>query len=163
MNARGWFWCCFAIFIATLGIGGTGILILSANSDPSFGVEPDYYSKALAWNDTAAQRETNTKLGWTLTVSLGDRADEAVVDVRDGSGVRVEGARITGIAFANALSSQRHEITASEAPPRGYIIKRPSAHEGSWRLRLRVERGSDVFTWEGDHTFAGGTPPGAKR
>jgi nitrogen fixation protein FixH len=158
MNTRGWFWCLFATFIVALSMAGTGWLIYSANSDPSFGVEPDYYSKALAWNDTAAQREANQRLNWSVVIGEGKHAGEVAIDVRDASGIRIEEARVTGIAFANRRSSERMELAAMPAEGGGFEARVPVGEGGSWHFRIRVERGTDVFTWEGDYPISEAAP-----
>jgi len=152
MIARGWLWCMFSGFIAAVGITGTGMLIYRATSDQSFGVEPDYYAKALAWNETAEQKEVNARLNWSVVVR-NQGAGTATVEVRDSSGMRVEGARISVVAFANDRSSQRYEVAGLETDRDGYRLQRASDRNGAWHLRLRIERGNDVFTWEGDHQF----------
>lgn len=159
MIARGWLWCMFSGFIAAVGITGTGLLIYRATSDESFGVEPDYYAQALAWNEAAEQREVNARLDWAVAVR-NQAAGMATVEVRDSAGMRVEGARISVIAFANDRSRQRYEVAVSEMDQDGYRLQRPSDRKGAWHLRLRIERANDVFTWEGDHQFLddGSTP-----
>ena len=50
--------------IVALLVGGAGAnvgLMLVATSDASFAVEPDYYQKALAWDETMAQAARNRR------------------------------------------------------------------------------------------------------
>lgn len=163
MNLRGWFWCLFATFIIALGVGGTGMLIYSANSDQSFGVEPDYYNKALAWNVTAAQRETNTRLGWTIELKPGAAQDVLSGVVADASGVAIIGAEISGEVFANARSVARMPIaTVTDASGR-FQFGVPDELHGSLHVRLRLARGGETFTWEGDVAHSATGPSGGER
>jgi hypothetical protein len=51
---------------ASLWVGAVFI----ARSNATFAVEPDYYQKALHWDETAAQAAENRRLGWGMTWEL---------------------------------------------------------------------------------------------
>ena len=53
-----------------------------ASSDPSAVAEPDYYAKALRWEDRQRQERINTELGWQGDVELGPQEQNGVRRVR---------------------------------------------------------------------------------
>lgn len=125
-------------------------VVFVASRDPSFAVERDYYRKALAWDQTMAQERRNAELGWSLDVTI-ERTPEAgearvAARVTDREGRPVDGARFTVEALHNARA--RDVVTGAllaDGPGR-YRATLPLHRAGLWELRLRAERGTDVFT-----------------
>ncbi|MFI4893067.1 MAG: FixH family protein [Phycisphaerales bacterium JB058] len=122
-----------------------------ATNDPSFGLEEDYFAKAIAWDETAAQLEKNRELGWEARVELSDELDgrgerSVTVLLTDGEGEALGGADVEVFGFHNAR--RRHTISFAlvEIAPGRYTAGAPMTREGQWTLRLRVTRGEDVYT-----------------
>lgn len=150
MSARGWHW---PVLMVALLVGGAGVNIafmIVANRDPSFAVEPDYYRKALEWDQTMAQEARNAELGWTISARLGPAgvgAGRLVATIRDRAGALLGGATVTVEAFPSARA---REIATLALAPTGeagvYAATLPSGRPGLWELRMRVSRGGEVFT-----------------
>jgi nitrogen fixation protein FixH len=139
--------------IVALLVGGAGAnigLMVVATRDASFAVEPDYYRKALHWDEMMAQEARNQALGWTAAVAFERLARPGEVEVtarvNDRGGRPVEGARVAIETFHSARAS--HVLTATLAPgaagqySAALLLDRP----GLWEVRLRVERGDETFT-----------------
>jgi nitrogen fixation protein FixH len=140
-------------FIVALLVGGAGAnvgLMLVATGDRSFAVEPDYYQKALRWDETMAQEARNRALGWTIAVAFERAARPGEItlaaQVNDRAGHAIEGAHVGVEAFHSARAS--HVLTAALRPEATgrYAATLPFDRPGVWELRLRVERGDQVFT-----------------
>jgi nitrogen fixation protein FixH len=119
-----------------------------ANDDPSMVVEPNYYARAIRWDDEMAQARRNAALAWTVTPTLGatdaGRA-ELRVSVRDAHGAPIDGAAVTLEAFAILRSGD--VVHATLAPDGdGYRTSVPMRTRGRWELRFTVVRGGDRFT-----------------
>lgn len=149
MKSRGWYW---PVGLAALLVGGAGAniaLLVITSRDPSFAVEPNYYAKALAWDETMAQETRNEALGWRLGLDVepaGERGWRTVaVRLTDRAGAPLEGAGVAIEALHNARA--RHVLTAALGP-RGaaYAAAMPLARPGLWEFRVRATRGQDVFT-----------------
>lgn len=139
--------------IVALLVGGAGAnvgLMLVATGDASFAVERDYYQKALRWDETMAQEARNRALGWSVTVALARAARPGEVKVTaridDRTGHAIEGAHVGVETFHSARAS--HVLTAALSPEADgrYSATLPLDRPGLWELRLRVERGGQVFT-----------------
>ena len=149
MRSRGWYW---PVGLAALLVGSAGAniaLVVITARDASFAVEPDYYAKALAWDETMAQEARNETLGWSLALRV-EPTDERgwmTVSARlaDRAGAPLEGARVAIEALHNARASR--VLTATLEPSSlGYAGAMPLSRPGLWEFRARVTRGPDVFT-----------------
>jgi nitrogen fixation protein FixH len=149
VRSRGWYW---PVGLAALLVGSAAAnvaLVVITARDASFAVEPNYYAKALAWDETMAQQARNETLGWSVGLSVeptGERGRMTVaVRLADRGGAPLGGARIAVEAFHNARASQ---VLMATLDPRGpdYAAAMPLARPGRWEFRLRVTRSPDVFT-----------------
>lgn len=148
MRSRGWYW---PVGLAVLLAGSAGAniaLLIITSRDASFAVEPDYYAKALAWDETMAQEARNEALGWSLGLRVEPTAERGTMTVwvrlADRAGAPIDGARIAVETFHNARASR---VLTAALEPRGpdYAAVMPLARPGLWEFRLRVTRGPDVF------------------
>ena len=131
-------------------------LIYKAYTDPNFAVEPDYYDKALEWDATAAQRETNARLGWSIDVVEATIEGEddrrfvsMLIEVTDADGVPVTDAMVDFICFHNARAKASQRLSGVAGPfgePGRYRVSFAGELAGTYQLRVRIERGEDVFT-----------------
>lgn len=149
MRSRGWYW---PVGLAALLVGSAGAnvaLLVITSRDASFAVEPDYYAKALAWDETMAQQARNEALGWSLELRVepaGGRGRTTVVaGLTDRAGAPLLGAQIALEARHNARAN-RVLTAALEPRSMGYAAAMPLARPGLWEFRVRVTRGPDVFT-----------------
>jgi nitrogen fixation protein FixH len=116
--------------------------------------EPDYYAKAINYEQTIVQRQTNAKLGWSASPSLdGDAATGAIslaVTLLDKAGEPVKGATVSAVAFASARSGQRQMLTlaAIDAATGKYSSPIKINRSGVWVVRITATRGDETFTRE---------------
>ena len=145
------------------------LLLYLATSDPSFGVEPDYYAKALAWDEQRAQLARNARLGWNLDLQIHpagpDGAQRVEVLLADAADTPIADAAVRLTAFHNARSVDLAEV---ELQPRGdgrYEGDLRFHRPGLWEFRFEARRGDAVFTetrlqdvWNRPHQQARGKP-----
>ncbi len=146
---KGWVWP-FAIAIVLLVSAGSNIVImLVARSDKSFAIEPDYYQKALDWDDVMAQEERNISLGWHVDarVELGSESDSGrvFVTLTDAFGKPLELASVDAVAFHNARAAVRMDATLSEGQPGVYSASIAADKAGLWDVIITAQRGPDRF------------------
>jgi len=149
VSSRGWYW---PVGLAALLVGSAGAniaLVVVTSRDASFAVEPDYYAKALAWDETMAQQARNEALGWSLGLRVeptGQRGRMMVTArLTDSASAPLLGARVAIEARHNARANR---VLTATLEPRdvGYEAAMPLARPGLWEFRVRVTRGPDVFT-----------------
>ncbi len=133
-----------------LHVIGSLVMVYFATSNESYAVEPDYYQKALAWNDKRAQDHVNAQLGWHLEFKVAPAAPgqdpTLLVELTGSDGSTVTGAAINVEAFANARRNDvlTATLTASAV---GYEATLPMRRDGLWEFRFTVTRGEDLFTY----------------
>lgn len=149
MSGRGWYW---PVGLAALLVGSAGAniaLLVITSRDASFAVEPDYYAKALAWDETMAQQARNEALGWSLGLRVEPAGERGRVTVAAGLADRA-GAPLLGaqLAIEARHNARANRVLTAALEPRGtgYAAAMPLARPGLWEFRVRVTRGPDVFT-----------------
>lgn len=163
-TGRAWIAAVVAILAATVALN-LAVLRL-AKADPSFAVEPDYYRRALRWDDELAQRRRNAALGWRASPALdvasagGAAGAELRVRLSGADGAPLSGATVRVRAFAVARSA--HVLAATLVPHAAgeYVARLPVARGGAWELRVEAARGGARFTsvHRLDVTRAAGAP-----
>lgn len=132
-----------------LNIGVVAVTIYAATSDRSFAVEPGYDVRALAWDEVAAQRRENARLGWSATVEPAADARTVLVRLTDAAGAPVRGAAVEMTAFASVRAADRTHAWADPSEddgPGAYRASIDLARPGLWEFRITARRGADVFT-----------------
>jgi nitrogen fixation protein FixH len=128
--------------------GANIALVVITSRDTSFAVEPNYYAKALAWDQTMAQQARSEALGWSLELRVDPAAARGrktvTVRLADRAGAPIEGAEVTVEVFHNARAS-RILSAALNPEGQGYVAVMPIDRPGLWEFRLRVTRGPEVF------------------
>lgn len=134
-------WIVFVVGLLVANAVAMGWLV-AESGDPSPRVLPDYYRKAVAWDDVAAARGASAALGWTATVRLGDGLE---VELRDRDGAPVPGAAVE--ATIRHQSRADHVLRASpvEAAPGRYAAVVGLARPGLHVVELSAVRGTDRF------------------
>lgn len=140
------------VFVLFAGQLAMAILAVTmAHSDRAFAIEPDYYRKALHWDEYAAQLRTNQSLGWTLDASIADevttlsqRRVEVTLRARDGAPLDDAAIRVELFHHAHAQVRTTAELTA--LGDGRYFATPRMPQTGAWELRFDVSRGSEQFT-----------------
>lgn len=148
-----WPWLLAAALLFT--VGANVVMLIAANSDRNGSVvEPDYYAKAVAWDETMARRAASDRLGWTATATVErSRSDETpdevsgsvVVHLRDRAGVALAGARVSAVAIHNTDAGHPIALTLHERAPGVYGAGARIEHPGRWEVRVDALRGASRF------------------
>jgi nitrogen fixation protein FixH len=121
-----------------------------AKADPAFAVEPDYYARAVAWDEHMAQGRRNAALGWrasaTLTLAASPAQGRVTVNLSDADGRPLDEAQVTVEAMHNARASRRHHVALRTTGNGTYDGVLAAERPGAWELRLTAVRDSARFT-----------------
>jgi nitrogen fixation protein FixH len=141
-----------AIIIGILGASFTVAMVMLyvSSTDPSFAVEPDYYDKAIHWDDHATQRQTNTELGWRITLGQGpggapgQRTLTAILT--DRAGDPIGDATVGVVAFHNARAADRSGFPMTTTGGGVFTAEAPLRRPGLWEFRFTVVAPGSTFT-----------------
>ena len=151
-SRRGILWPVAVAAILLLTVSANVAVYALANDDPSFAVEPDYYRRALRWDDEMAQARANAALGWRLAPALGPMGETGaalVARLADSAGAALEGAtvKVRGAHTGRASDVLSATLAASPDAPGAYAAVLPVRRAGQWELRFDVR-------WRGQHFTA---------
>lgn len=141
----GLFWG--SLVVGLLGIQvvvGVGAVIL-ATGDPSVSVVPDYYDKALRWDDEKQSRADSEALGWQADISVPGGADRngdrtVVVRLRDEEGTAIDGAAVIMSVYHHARASELQELELRGHGDGHYSGTARMPQGGLWQFELRSIR-----------------------
>ena len=159
-----WLW---PVGLGALLCGSIGVCVVTAivaAGDPSVALEPDYYERAVAWDEAAAARDASRALGWTVTAEVSSpieasSARHLTLRLTDALGAPVLAERVEVVAFHHARRREAVTLSAgtgAAAPAgRGALLSAGDgswtwslgpARAGVWQVRVRAIRGADAFT-----------------
>jgi nitrogen fixation protein FixH len=137
-----------AVILALTVISNVWLAVI-ASRDEAFAVEPDYYQKAVRFDDEMALRAESARLGWRVVprLRLGTPASAGslTATVTDSSGAPVQGAQVEVLAMHNARASRQLTATLAEAGNGAYSAPLDAQRPGEWELRFTITRGSERF------------------
>lgn len=137
--------------VLLLSAGSNIAVMLVAQRDPAFAVEPEYYKKAIEWDASMAQERANAVLQWRASARLVTAPTDGalgsiVVDVTDANGQPLTKASVSVEAMHNARASDRIRAALRETIPGTYTASIPAHRPGEWEVRLVIEQGAQRFT-----------------
>lgn len=149
-KAPGFRWIAAVVCLLIFTVSTQTYLLSRALSDPSVVAEPDYYQKAVDWDQTRAQRRQNVALGWTLAATasadVGPDGRTLTVSLKDQTGQALSGASLRVLAFHKARSANRIPGALLESGEGEYVATLPLLREGLWELRFVVVLNDQQFT-----------------
>jgi nitrogen fixation protein FixH len=145
---RGTAWPIAVAAILGLTIAANVWLIRVANGDPAFAIEPDYYRRAVHWDDEMAQRRHNAELGWSITPTLSLARENGVLNVEllDREGAPLAGANVDVVAVHNTRAATPLSARLTDGGRGLYHVALAADRPGLWQLRFDIRRGAERFT-----------------
>lgn len=143
-------WPIGIVVILGATIVGNLVMMRVASNDPSFAIEPDYYRKAVHFDDAMAQARRNQATGWVMTVQVdslaAERATGVRVLVRDRTGMPITGARLALMARFNARANDTLTSALTEEGAGGYHAALALPVPGVWEFRIDADRDSTHYS-----------------
>lgn len=130
------------------------VLMLSvaaiAVRDPSFSVLPNYYQKALNWDQSQAAKRESAKLGWTIRIEpattidpLGQRSVKFIL--RDGDDCAISDAKLNLTYYHHSRASDTKSVALIESAPGEFVAKLPMRMSGFYQFELSAETKGACF------------------
>lgn len=140
-----WLWPVGVVGILLVSLSVCAITVFAAVSDDSFAIEDDYYARAVAWDDTAAQLEKNEQLGWTATAVVRE-SGPIEITLLDAAGEPITGALVNATVFHHAARRDALDRQFTEAGDGVYTMTLDSVRSGLWQIRLTAQADGERFT-----------------
>jgi FixH protein len=151
VKRRGARWALVPVALLASSLFGVGGMALVAVRDPNFALEPDYYQKAIHWDQVQAQAANNQRSGFQVlapAVIVLDKQGRATLklEIKSQSGHAVTGAHVIATGFPNAYSEDISPLQFSEQTPGVYLAPIQARHVGLWEFRVALDSGADHVT-----------------
>jgi nitrogen fixation protein FixH len=99
--------------IGLLVVNAIAMVTLAATAgDPATRVLPDYYRKAVAWDDLTAARAASAALGWTA--ELGVEHGSLIATIHDRDGRAVTGAAVEATLRPRVRADEQRRVVLTE-------------------------------------------------
>lgn len=139
-------WPGLIIWMIVLHVGGmVAAAVLAASGGPP-AVEPQFYEKAIAWDQTAAQRDRNRALNWQVAWDAVTGPGGATVRLTDAAGKPINDAGCTVEFFHRAHSRARQFAPLKFVADGVYKLEQPIRAFGDHEFRLTVIHDGETFT-----------------
>jgi nitrogen fixation protein FixH len=138
-------WGLVVVGLLCAHVSGMILAVRIATGDPTFTSVPDYYQRAVAWDDQAASQRASDALGWQAELSSSALGDRLVLVVRDAHGAPVDGLVGTVSAYHHARTRDVFEAPLTARGDGTYFAAIAVGAPGAWQVALRAERGGEVF------------------
>lgn len=150
-------WVSLVVGLLGLSVLIQGTAVLLASRQP-LGLVEDYERKAAEWDEHRAQLDRNDDLGWELALSTRSLPGgaELRVDLRDDSGLPIEGARVSLVAFHNANADDKLRVDLEPLTEGGYGRAVPLSRSGLYEFQFDVQFAGERFTAVRRETVAAG-------
>ncbi|MGD1916717.1 MAG: FixH family protein [Phycisphaerales bacterium] len=155
--SRAWLWPLGVVGALCISLTVCGITVVAATGDPSYAIEDDYYQRGGDWDRRKAQLAASEALGWSAEFDMDLSTKSLSVTLTDALGRPLEGAAVRATVFHHARRGQAEEVLLQPFAAGQYAADIAKPREGQWQIRLRVQRGPDMFFLTED-LYALGTP-----
>ena len=147
---RGGIWPGMIFVLIGLNVIGTACLVIFATADKTAAVEPQFYDKAVKWDEQARLLRHAEELNWRFAPSVSrerDAGGKRVVSLKltNAEGTALAGGRVVLEAFHQADSGKRVELVLEDRGEGSYSVPAAIERPGYWEFRFRVMRGPDAL------------------
>jgi len=122
----------------------------AVSSHATAGVTPDYYNKALHWDDARRQRQINEALGWGVTITPDVFTDthgqrSVLVQVTDAQGQPIDDAEVRASVYHAVYPGSTQAGARATPGDNGYQLTLPMRRGGLWHITVDITRGDQRF------------------
>jgi nitrogen fixation protein FixH len=142
-----WGW----IVVAMLLVHASAMVFAAviATRDPNFAVLPDYYRRAVAWDETKEKLQHSADLGWSLNIQATDPDAAGTrtlrIDVHDRNGKPIEAQSISLNLYHDAHIRQAQALNLPSRAPGVFSAALPMPWSGHWTMEAVVIADGETF------------------
>jgi nitrogen fixation protein FixH len=140
-GGRIWPWLIAGLFTFNVATGAA--VIYFSRSDPSFAVEPDYYERALAWDQEAAALQRGRTIERAIEADA--RSGEVRVRLTEPDGSPFTEARVVATVFHHARMVEAQTVELDEPATGTFAGAARLDRPGRWEVRLSMERDGRTY------------------
>ncbi len=142
-----WTFIILGLLGSQLSIGVVAVVL--AHQGDSKQIIPNYYQRALAWDDSMAAQRESDKLGWRAELQVSEALDAQgerpiTIVLRQHDGSPVLGAQGTLRIYHNKFINQAMDLPVSELSSGVYRTTAPMHQKGVWQFALRMQQGDSA-------------------
>ena len=137
-------------------LGGHVLLMVAAvtiaTHDRSFAVVPNYYQRAVNWDQTQAEKRASEKLGWHVRVEassrvdpIGRRAVSFVLADADGKALDHAVLDVEYFHHAHGDEDKQVKLTPDATDPSRFTVLLPMRYPGNWEFHFTATAGGKTF------------------
>lgn len=140
------------MFVPVLLLGMTvtigTVTVMSAVVGHPLGMEPNYDTKAAAWNAEREQRAQNERLRWVVTpeITSAGAARTIALRIEDKHAARIDASKVRVECIPVRSAEARREIELSRRESGDFVGSFESPIGGQWEFRVTVEQGGVRYT-----------------
>lgn len=141
------FWPGMVFAILGMSVIANVVLIVHATSDGGPQIVPDYYTKAVHWDEARGEEAKVADLGWDATVRIEPSvAGQGYIQLKfEKDGVGVEGLEVGVTLRDPAKIAPLYVGPAAPAAPGQYVTKTPLSRLGVFDVEVLATRGAERF------------------
>ena len=129
------------IIIAALLVAHTALMITFvaiATRDPNFSVDPDYYGKAIRWDQQQARQRASDLLGWQADLMIEGPQRQPILTLTDGMGRPIPSisASATYFHYAHAQDVRTTVFNVNYAQPTRFMADVLLPYAGEWEFHV---------------------------
>lgn len=140
-------WAWFPVGLLGILVSVQVVLFRLSSGDASFAIEPEYYQKAVTWDERMRERRVSERLGWQAQATI-TRGDSPMLRVTlvDARGKPVENAALAVDAFPNARAGEVQQLALRHTTAGIYESALRLIHPGEWEVRLVARTPADTYS-----------------
>lgn len=136
-----WRWGSFVVGLLSLQVVLGVAAVMLATGDESVAVIPDYYDKALNWDEQMAQRQSSKALGWQVEfveTDYGQLGSGLQINLKDAADTPIQIQSGTVHLYRHARASERMAAPIAKADDGIIEVASCFSHHGLWQVELDV-------------------------
>ncbi|RLT00302.1 MAG: hypothetical protein DWI17_00070 [Planctomycetota bacterium] len=141
-------WMFVPMLLLGMSVTIATVTVFSAVVGHSLGMEPNYDTKAAAWEDERAQRAVNESLRWVVTPNIVSEGARRNVSLRieDKHAARIDAGRVQIECIPIRVAESRRSIELLRRDSGEFAGSFDSPIGGQWEFRVIVEQAGVRYT-----------------